>query len=920
LGQSSVHDIQLSQTPLVLLRGGDQGTSTVADSSGNGLDFASSTPTVAAPTMLFAPKNPGGGASSIGPGRSLQRSAVPSAVRSLAISGAELELFFTSTDASSGACIFDCRRTDGAGGLAIIANSSSSSGASSPSWLTIRATDNASPPQTSYLDFYDPTLPFWRDGLKHKLTVRFRMSPTPFAPAEIFEAELDGIRLIPEASSLNQAGSTGGTFVDHTDPIRIGSAFTADHPWTGSIQQFAWFPRTRARAESKAVWGAACYDIGDGIGCGLNGVIHLDANGSVSRTPNLTTLASPGMSVAAVPNRFDLARGGNGSAGAAVNTLGDPTRPTLVTDPRGWRALYFDNLNQSQSNQRQSLSFSSFPGAQFSTAQTSISAVVASRSGSHFAVSMRTIARLLGPGNDLRLAVHADRPQVQMNRSDIGTSDPSAPVIPCVPGPGVVSLSVGARSGVPYGTLACAGVSSPLASSLALGSYSTPFTSGGTLGCCDGDYNGFDGLMYEVLIESCAHDDADQAARNTWLAHKWGIDRQDARLIIGCTSIEVGTPANSEAIHTSSSTLGWAGFLSPALQTRVSCFNAAIGGSQSGRLFTTDGTATPYPDNSNFPATERGYGSPAWYSATGAPPVPGRTIAVLEPFTNSVERSVTQHGGEDVSAQCIAHLQTLVSQINSAAPGTPIVLLMYPTTSSFSSSNSATGRAITTWVSDHASQFAAVITPNPLPSGQWIHPTGGLAGSGTNDYLYLAGLIENAISPLLPTQLGTCCDQSIACTPTAASNCPATSVWTPGATCSPNPCLPPPDGACCEITTLSCTMLQQTACTSGNWINGSCSATPCLLGACCTGPHCRLATMEACGAATFFGASTVCGTPGNPTLCCRANFNNINGVEVQDLFAFLAAWFAGSPTADFNGGGIGVGDIFDFITAWFTGC
>jgi hypothetical protein len=78
--------------------------------------------------------------------------------------------------------------------------------------------------------------------------------------------------------------------------------------------------------------------------------------------------------------------------------------------------------------------------------------------------------------------------------------------------------------------------------------------------------------------------------------------------------------------------------------------------------------------------------------------------------------------------------------------------------------------------------------------------------------------------------------------------------------------------------------------------------------------------MEACGAATFFGASTVCGTPGNPTLCCRANFNNITGVEVQDLFAFLAAWFAGSPTADFNGGGIGVGDIFDFITAWFTGC
>ncbi len=61
---------------------------------------------------------------------------------------------------------------------------------------------------------------------------------------------------------------------------------------------------------------------------------------------------------------------------------------------------------------------------------------------------------------------------------------------------------------------------------------------------------------------------------------------------------------------------------------------------------------------------------------------------------------------------------------------------------------------------------------------------------------------------------------------------------------------------------------------------------------------------------------------GIPDSCeCRANFNGIDGVNVQDIFDFLAAWFAGNPRADFNGAnGIGVQDIFDFLAAWFAGC
>ncbi len=54
---------------------------------------------------------------------------------------------------------------------------------------------------------------------------------------------------------------------------------------------------------------------------------------------------------------------------------------------------------------------------------------------------------------------------------------------------------------------------------------------------------------------------------------------------------------------------------------------------------------------------------------------------------------------------------------------------------------------------------------------------------------------------------------------------------------------------------------------------------------------------------------------------CFADFNCSGATNVQDIFDFLAAWFAGNPNANFNGvGGINIQDIFDFLAAWFVGC
>lgn len=53
---------------------------------------------------------------------------------------------------------------------------------------------------------------------------------------------------------------------------------------------------------------------------------------------------------------------------------------------------------------------------------------------------------------------------------------------------------------------------------------------------------------------------------------------------------------------------------------------------------------------------------------------------------------------------------------------------------------------------------------------------------------------------------------------------------------------------------------------------------------------------------------------------CIADFGSPPGVDVQDLFTFLNAWFASDPRADLGGDGINVTDIFDFLNAWFQGC
>jgi hypothetical protein len=54
---------------------------------------------------------------------------------------------------------------------------------------------------------------------------------------------------------------------------------------------------------------------------------------------------------------------------------------------------------------------------------------------------------------------------------------------------------------------------------------------------------------------------------------------------------------------------------------------------------------------------------------------------------------------------------------------------------------------------------------------------------------------------------------------------------------------------------------------------------------------------------------------------CAPDFDCNETLAVADIFAFLNAWFAGSPGANFDGmNGLQVADIFAFLNAWFAGC
>lgn len=146
---------------------------------------------------------------------------------------------------------------------------------------------------------------------------------------------------------------------------------------------------------------------------------------------------------------------------------------------------------------------------------------------------------------------------------------------------------------------------------------------------------------------------------------------------------------------------------------------------------------------------------------------------------------------------------------------------------------------------------------------------------------------------------------------------------------------PTPTGACClpSNTCVSAQTLAQCMSAGGSYRGDgvTCLQTNCNppTGACCAGATCSLTTAAACTGTfrRFAGANVACNVQGNQrTPCCKADYNQSSasasgGLTVQDIFDFLAGWFAKSVLTDVNSSGVvDVTDIFDFLNAWFSGC
>jgi len=187
-------------------------------------------------------------------------------------------------------------------------------------------------------------------------------------------------------------------------------------------------------------------------------------------------------------------------------------------------------------------------------------------------------------------------------------------------------------------------------------------------------------------------------------------------------------------------------------------------------------------------------------------------------------------------------------------------------------------------------------------------------GGGTAEGPYVLNITQGAAA-------GACCTGTT-CAISLGFNCPPANYQGDFTACGPNTC--DPLGSCCAVDG-TCTEVAQSLCTGTFTLAGTCTPNTCPqpTGACCCGSSCTITLPAACTGTnqSFAGPGTTCVPFSNTVPCCRGDFNKVGAVSVQDIFDFLAGYFAGDSCADTNDStGISVQDIFDFLAAYFGGC
>ncbi len=224
-----------------------------------------------------------------------------------------------------------------------------------------------------------------------------------------------------------------------------------------------------------------------------------------------------------------------------------------------------------------------------------------------------------------------------------------------------------------------------------------------------------------------------------------------------------------------------------------------------------------------------------------------------------------------------------------------------------------------------------------------VQPTGACCNAGSHqclnldqgDCLSLGGTFYKAVActAVGSCPLGACCLPEGVCT--AGITEPGCIAWRGtfrgvGTTCVGVSC-PMPLGACCSVTG-ACSLLPANICTLfGQWRGpGTLCPAACLPpGVCCRGSTCATGVAatdcvpQGAAGAVFISGTQACNISGSRSSpCCLADFNKLDGIDIQDIFDFLNAWFAQNSLANFGGqpgAALTIQNIFDFLNAWFVG-
>ncbi|HMN40631.1 MAG TPA: zinc-dependent metalloprotease family protein [Phycisphaerales bacterium] len=180
--------------------------------------------------------------------------------------------------------------------------------------------------------------------------------------------------------------------------------------------------------------------------------------------------------------------------------------------------------------------------------------------------------------------------------------------------------------------------------------------------------------------------------------------------------------------------------------------------------------------------------------------------------------------------------------------------------------------------------------------------------------------------------LGACCDASTGlCTGVAEPACTGGggAFQGGGTACSPNPCPQPPVAITVLMAGTGTGIVTSTpagiACGA---MGGACAfdfapGTPATLSAVATSNSVFVGWSGggACSGSGPCSFSVVAADTITATFRCRADFNGVDGITVQDIFDYLNGWFAGDPATNVDGvPGLSVQDIFSFLNTWFAGC